>query len=138
MIPVHEEPRGSGPMYHNIVDALPPVLIPITEADTPHSLLGGARSGRDRRDVTNESEVTSDTEQTEEVRPHKGENKEQKELKASQLPTGSSRPYGIDIEQWVSQQQEVGAVPHQESFLESSLDCTSDDYIQSQKNRERY
>ena len=138
MISVHEEPRGPGPMYHNIVDALPPVLIPITEADTPHSLPRGARSGRDRRDVTTESEVTSDMAETEEVHPQKGENKEQKELKASQLPTGSSRPYGIDIEQWVSQQQEVGAVPHQESFLESSLDCTSDDYIQSQKNRERY
>ena len=135
IIPVHEEAGGPRTMYHNIVDALPPVLIPITETD---ALPRGPKSGRDHHDVTTESEVTSDTVLTEDVRPQKAEHKEQSELKASQLPSGTSRPYGIDIEQWVSQQQEVGAVPHQESFLESSLDCTSDDYMQSQKNRERY
>ena len=134
IMPVHEEAGGPRPMYHNIVDALPPVLIPITEAD---ALPRGSRSGRDHHDVTTESEATSNTAETE-VHLQKAEHKKQSELKASQLPSGTSRPYGIDIEQWVSQQQEVGAVPHQESFLESSLDCTCDDYMQSQKNRERY
>ena len=131
LAPVHDAPTTADGATYDILDALPPVLIPVTEAGA--SQPPGTR--QKHHDVTTESETTTETVDTEQVRPlQKGRHSGPAQW------TGSRLPYGIDIEQWVSQQQEAGAGGEQVSPLGGSTDLgdTSDEYNNGSKaNRDR-
>ena len=141
IIPVID--ASPGPLY-NSIQPLPPVLIPVTDPGAnpaSHQRSTGPSPHRPHRDITIDSEPTTQTVETEEVLPQAANTRRKtSQLRASNLQTDSSRSYGIDIEQWVSQQQEVG-VDHQGSLLESSdleeIDNIND-YVLSHAKPDRY